>query len=167
MFTRYNTNVFGAMQTFETFVPLLEKSPLPRVVFVSSTLGSSGLDTFSTVAPIYRSTKSALNMLVVQTAHRFEEKGWKINANCPGYLATNFNNFRGTGTVESGAINISRLATMGKDGETGTFFKQGRRYSLVVLCQVVRCRGGRALGGGFDADRKLGGDVLRRCRWID
>lgn len=36
----YNVNVFGAMQTFETFAPLLEKSEHPRVVFMSGNLGS-------------------------------------------------------------------------------------------------------------------------------
>ena len=121
MQTTYNTNVFGTMVTTEVFITLLEKSSLPRIIMVTSTLGSVALDAVPGIAPIYRSTKSALNMLTVQYAHRFRKKGWKINANCPGYLATNLNNFRGDGTAESGAINISRLATLGKDGETGTF----------------------------------------------
>ncbi|MAD87424.1 MAG: hypothetical protein CL912_31075 [Deltaproteobacteria bacterium] len=42
MLEAYNTNVFGAFQFLETFKPLLEKSEIPRVVFMSSSLGSFG-----------------------------------------------------------------------------------------------------------------------------
>jgi NAD(P)-dependent dehydrogenase (short-subunit alcohol dehydrogenase family) len=121
MLEAYNVNVFGAMQTFETFAPLLEKSENPRVVFMSSTVGSFTIQSGMGHYPIYRSTKSALNMLVMTYAHLYKEKGWKINACCPGYVATDLNNFHGLGKVEDGAINAVRLATLGKDGETGTF----------------------------------------------
>jgi NAD(P)-dependent dehydrogenase (short-subunit alcohol dehydrogenase family) len=121
MFKTYNTNVFGAVQTTEAFIPLLEKSSHPRIVFVSSRLGSIGYDEAPGAYSVYRSTKSALNAFAVQYAHQFKERGWKINISCPGLVATNLNNYGGTGPVEDGAINISRLATLGKDGETGTF----------------------------------------------
>jgi NAD(P)-dependent dehydrogenase (short-subunit alcohol dehydrogenase family) len=71
--------------------------------------------------PIYRSTKSAFNMLVMKYGHFYRKKGWKINACCPGYVATDLNNFRGVGRVEDGPINAVRLATLGKNGETGTY----------------------------------------------
>jgi len=121
MFKTYNTNVFGSVQTTEAFIPLLEKSTLPRIVFVSSSLGSFGYNGVLGGYPVYRSTKTALNMFAFQYAHRFEKQGWKINIACPGFLATNLNNYTGTGGVETGAINISRLATLGEDGETGTY----------------------------------------------
>jgi NAD(P)-dependent dehydrogenase (short-subunit alcohol dehydrogenase family) len=117
----YNVNVFGAMQAFATFEPLLEKSSNPRVVFISSDLGSFTLKRAIGNYPVYRSTKSALNMLVMTYAHQYREKGWKINACCPGYVATDLNKFRGVGNVESGAINAVRLASLGRDGETGTY----------------------------------------------
>lgn len=60
-------------------------------------------------------------MLVMSYAHLYREKGWKIHACCPGYVATDLNNFRGVGKVEDGAINAVRLSTLGKDGETGTY----------------------------------------------
>jgi NAD(P)-dependent dehydrogenase (short-subunit alcohol dehydrogenase family) len=118
----YDTNVFGAMQTLETFAPLLEKAEVPRVVFVSSHLSCFGKpDNFPGQWPVYRSSKTALNMLLLSYSHQYREKGWKINATCPGYLATNLNNYSGYGSVDTGAINAVRLATLGKDGETGTF----------------------------------------------
>jgi NAD(P)-dependent dehydrogenase (short-subunit alcohol dehydrogenase family) len=121
MFETYNVNVFGAVQAFETFEPLLEKSENPRVVFISSDLGSFGKHLAPGGYPVYRSTKSALNMLAMTYAYNYREKNWKINACCPGYVATDLNHFHGVGSVESGAINAVRLATLGKDGETGTY----------------------------------------------
>lgn len=124
MFECYNVNVFGAMQTFETFAPLLENSENPRVVFISSSLGSFTAQGAMGSYPIYRSSKSAINMLVMTYAHKYRQKGWKINACCPGFVATDLNHFRGLGSVESGAINAVRLATLGKDGETGTYSRK-------------------------------------------
>lgn len=72
--------------------------------------------------PLYRSTKSAMNMLVMTYALQYKEKGWKINANCPGYCKSNLTNWTEYGEpIENGAINAIRLATSGKDSETGTF----------------------------------------------
>lgn len=60
-------------------------------------------------------------MIMLHYSIMFKEQGWKINANCPGYCATNLNHFAGIRTVEEGAVNAVRLATLGKDGETGTY----------------------------------------------
>jgi NAD(P)-dependent dehydrogenase (short-subunit alcohol dehydrogenase family) len=128
MLETYNTNVFGAMVTLETFAPLLEKSPVPRVVFMSSNLGSFGWNiSDGLMHPAYRSSKTTLNMLCLTYAQIYRGKGWKINACCPGYVATHLNSFAGMGTAESGAINAVRLATLGVNGETGTYSnKEGR-----------------------------------------
>jgi NAD(P)-dependent dehydrogenase (short-subunit alcohol dehydrogenase family) len=69
--------------------------------------------------PIYQSSKAALDML--HYARKYKNDGWKINASCPGYCATNLNSFSGNNTPESGALNAVRLATLGEEGETGTF----------------------------------------------
>lgn len=116
----YDVNVFGTMQVFETFVPLLSQSSLPRVVFVTSSLASFGEMIEKTSHPIYRSTKSALNMMVRTYAYRYQEKGWKINLTCPGLVQTKLNGFS-EGPVETGAINAVRWATLKKDGENGTY----------------------------------------------
>lgn len=89
---------------------------------MSSLLGSHKLRWEHPVAyPIYRSSKSALNMLMLHYALQYKDKGWKINACCPGYCATNLNKFAGLNTPQSGALNAVRLATLGDDGETGTY----------------------------------------------
>ena len=121
MLKAYNTNVFGAFQCLETFKPLLEKSENPRVVFMSSSLGSFGSGFGQGNWPIYRSTKTAMNMLVWNYAKKYEEKSFKINLCCPGLVATNLTDFGPSESAESGAINAVRLATLGRDGENGTY----------------------------------------------
>ncbi|KAK0101167.1 hypothetical protein ONS95_012853 [Cadophora gregata] len=121
MLKAYNTNVFGAFQCLETFRPLLEKSENPRVVFMTSSLGSFGTGFEQGNYPIYRSTKTAMNMLVWNYAKRYEDKGFKINLCCPGLVATNLTAYGPLDGPEIGAINAVRLATLEKDGENGTY----------------------------------------------
>jgi hypothetical protein len=45
----------------------------------------------------------------------------RINAADPGFTATDFNDHRGTQTVEEGTDAIVKLATLDADGPTGTF----------------------------------------------
>lgn len=118
----FTVNTFGATLTTEAFIPLLTASSAPRIVFISSGLGSLGLRVGDPVGlPIYRSSKAALNMLMLHYACKYKDAGWKVNAGCPGYCATNLNGYAGTDTPENGALNAVRLATLGEDGETGTF----------------------------------------------
>ncbi|KAJ7745840.1 hypothetical protein DFH07DRAFT_748762 [Mycena maculata] len=126
----FAVNMFGAASTTEAFVPLLEKSSAARIVFVSSDLGSLAWradpewQTGVLYLPAYRCSKAALNMLALGYARRFREKannGWQVNVDNPGYTATDIHGHTGTGTVEEGARNAVRLATLGDDGETGTY----------------------------------------------
>ena len=73
------------------------------------------------IIPIYRSSKAALNMIMLHYALKFKEAGWKVNSCCPGFCSTDLNYFMGTERTESGEVNTVRLATLGDDGETGTF----------------------------------------------
>lgn len=122
----FNTNVFGAFVVTEAFTPLLNASPLPhpQVQFTSSGLGSltnyvNKLDFSDTVLPAYRSSKAAVNMLCLHFNHVGKERGWEVNANCPGFVATSINGYSGTGSAESGAINAVRLVVEG--GVSGTY----------------------------------------------
>lgn len=122
----YETNVFGVVRVTHAFLPLLAASSAPVIVMVSSGLGShervtdpgrieSGLQ----VLP-YPSSKSALNMVAVQYAKAFP--AMRVNAVDPGFTATDFNQHRGTQTVEEGAEIIVRMASIGPDGPTGGYF---------------------------------------------
>ena len=122
----YETNVFGPVRLLRAFIPLLENSPAPVVVNVSSGVGSLSLasDPESPLSqanfPVYASSKAALNMLTIRYAAAFPRM--RINSVDPGFTATDFNEHRGTQTVEQGAEAIVRYALITSDGPTGGFF---------------------------------------------
>ncbi|KAK7402669.1 hypothetical protein QQX98_011577 [Neonectria punicea] len=128
----YNTNVIGTALVTDAFIPLLARSTgTRRVVFVSSTLGSLALKADANLGfpfregnfGVYTHSKAALNMLALHYATEHEgDARWKFNIADPAYYCgTNLNGFQGTSTPELGAISACRLATIGADGETGTF----------------------------------------------
>jgi NAD(P)-dependent dehydrogenase (short-subunit alcohol dehydrogenase family) len=123
----FDTNVYGHAAVTDAFIPLLEKSTLPRLVFLSSKLGSIAdrLDEKSVYDPVgvfvYRTSKAALNMVAAQYARKYREKGWKVNVVCPGWVKTDMNDGNGAITTEEAMPNIVRLCTLGADGESGTW----------------------------------------------
>jgi NAD(P)-dependent dehydrogenase (short-subunit alcohol dehydrogenase family) len=126
MLTVYDTNVFGVVRVLRAFIPLLEQSPAPVVVNVSSGVGSLNLSADPNGPwreanyPVYASSKAALNMLTIRYAAAFPRM--RINSVDPGFTATDFNQHRGTQTVEEGAEAIVRYALIPTDGPTGGFF---------------------------------------------
>jgi NAD(P)-dependent dehydrogenase (short-subunit alcohol dehydrogenase family) len=123
----FETNFFGAVQTTQQFIDLLKKSAEPRIVNVSSGLGSlsfSNSHDFEFYA--YGSSKTALNAFTVSLAKEFRHTNLKINSVEPGYTATNLNHYQGTQTVEEAVGIIVKCATVGNDAPTGKFFwKEG------------------------------------------
>jgi NAD(P)-dependent dehydrogenase (short-subunit alcohol dehydrogenase family) len=121
----YNTNVYGIVRVTHGFLPLLEKSDNPVIVNVSSGLGSFGQvhdpeKIESKVNPIvYSSSKAAVCMLTVQYAKGLPHI--KINAVDPGPTKTGEQFSRGVQTVREGTDAIFKMATIQKDGPTGTF----------------------------------------------
>ena len=98
----------------------------PVVVNVSSGLGSFWAVTnperrqFHFPSIIYGASKAAVSMLTVQYAKTFP--GIKFNAVEPGFTATDLTPFSQAGQpVDKGAEVIVRMATITKDGPTGTF----------------------------------------------
>jgi NAD(P)-dependent dehydrogenase (short-subunit alcohol dehydrogenase family) len=122
----YETNLFGAVRVLHEFIPLLERSSAPVIVNVSSGVGSLGLSADpegpwrAANYPVYASSKAALNMLSIRYAVAFPEM--RINSVDPGFTATDFNQHRGTQTVEEGAEAIVRYALIDRDGPSGGFF---------------------------------------------
>ena len=122
----FDTNAVGIIRVTQAALPLLERSDNPVVVNVSSALGSFWAVTnperrqFHFPSIIYGSSKAAVSMLTVQYAKALPEI--RFNAVEPGFTATELTPFSGAGQpVEQGAGVIVRMATIGKDGPTGTF----------------------------------------------
>jgi NAD(P)-dependent dehydrogenase (short-subunit alcohol dehydrogenase family) len=124
----FETNFFGAVQTTQQFMDLLKKSRMPRIVNVSSQLGSLTFQS-NTQNPnslfydAYSCSKTALNAFTVMLAKEFKSTNFKIYSVAPGYTATDLNHFQGTQTVEQAANVIVKYATLDIDEPTGKFFK--------------------------------------------
>ena len=122
----FDTNAIGVIRVTQAALPLLRESDNPVVVNVSSALGSFWAVTnperrqFHFPSIIYGASKAAVSMLTVQYAKAIPEI--KFNAVEPGFTATDLTPMSGAGQpVEDGAEVIVRMATIGKDGPTGTF----------------------------------------------
>jgi NAD(P)-dependent dehydrogenase (short-subunit alcohol dehydrogenase family) len=126
----FNTNVFGVARVTQAFIDLLKKSPEPRIVMVSSSVGSLTLQSdpnwlaynFAKYA-VYGSSKAALNMFTIHLAYELRDTAFKVNAVCPGYTKTDFTNHNG-GEVEEAAKRIVKYALLDKDGVSGKFISE-------------------------------------------
>jgi len=67
----------------------------------------------------YSTSKAELNAVTLAFAAELESSGIKVNAACPGFTATDLNNFQGTRTVEQGAREAVRLAPRVLDDDVG------------------------------------------------
>ncbi|GAA4556481.1 MULTISPECIES: SDR family oxidoreductase [Streptomyces] len=128
--TVVETNVIGVIRVTNAMLPLLRRSSSPRIVNMSSGVGSltrqttPGIDT-GPIAAAYTPSKTFLNAVTVQYAKELRDTGILINAACPGYCATDLNDFRGVRTPEQGAAVAIRLATLPDGGPSGGFFDDG------------------------------------------
>ncbi|MER6443783.1 SDR family oxidoreductase [Streptomyces venezuelae] len=127
--TVMETNVIGVVRVTNAMMPLLRRSASPRIVNMSSSVGSltrqSGTDAEQTTGPVavaYAPSKTFLNAVTLQYARELSGTNILINAGCPGYVATDLNGFRGVRTPGQGAAIAIRLATLPDDGPTGRFF---------------------------------------------
>ncbi|MFF4888540.1 SDR family oxidoreductase [Micromonospora chersina] len=124
--TVVDTNVYGVIRVTNAMLPLLRRAPSPRIVNVSSSVGSMTLQADPTIdiGPImaaYAPTKSYLNAVTVQYARRFAGTDILVNAACPGLVATDFTGLHGRPPQEGAAVAV-RLATLPDGGPTGSFF---------------------------------------------
>ena len=131
--TMFQTNLHGPVLFTQLCVPLLRKSAAGRVVNVSSAAGQ-----FSFLASdrlkmdpeklyyAYPVSKTALNGATVLLANALERDGIRVNACCPGMVATKLSRMQGKSPAEGAALVVS-VAKMSVDGPTGGFFdKTGR-----------------------------------------
>ncbi|MFB9476035.1 SDR family oxidoreductase [Nonomuraea salmonea] len=121
----FDVNVAGVVRATTAFLPLLRRSPEPRIVNVSSGMGSLALThdpsrpESKAIAPLYTASKAALTMLTTQYAKSLP--GIRVNAADPGYTATDLNGHTGPQTVTEGTDAIVTLATEPPKSGTGRF----------------------------------------------
>jgi NAD(P)-dependent dehydrogenase (short-subunit alcohol dehydrogenase family) len=119
-------NVIGVVSVTEAFLPLLRKSTAPRLIFVSSTTGSIAMAAdpngplHGAGAIDYRTSKAALNMLMVLYWNRLEPEGFKVIGANPGLIATNFHGGRKPGSEpEVGGERIAAVVRGDRDADVG------------------------------------------------
>lgn len=127
----FETNVFGVITVTNAMLPMLRRSPSPRIVNVSTDAASlavasnpDGPLAMLPASAAYTPSKTALNALTVQYANELRKDGILVNAAAPGYVDTEINDHTGFLTPAQGAAILVRLATLGEDGPTGGFFNE-------------------------------------------
>jgi NAD(P)-dependent dehydrogenase (short-subunit alcohol dehydrogenase family) len=126
----FDVNLYGTVRVTQSFLELLKKSEEPRIVNVSTSVGSLSLQSnpewpaydYGKYA-IYASSKAAMNMYTIHLAYELKDTTFKINAVCPGYTKTDFTNYNG-GDVEVAGARIIKYALIDQDGPTGKFFSE-------------------------------------------
>jgi NAD(P)-dependent dehydrogenase (short-subunit alcohol dehydrogenase family) len=123
------TNTIGAACVTEAFVPLLTKAVCPRLLFMSSGLGSLTLTTLP-CSPFYgydfkaySTSKAGVNMIGLLYAKQLRKSAFKVNLVDPGFRQTNLNGFHNEGgDPAGGASEACRLiADASADGQHGSF----------------------------------------------
>lgn len=138
----FSTNVFGAMLVSEAFIPLLLRSSRPRLIQISSALGSVGLasdpSSEHSIPPWdeYRMSKAALNKMTIQMHKRLKNQNVRVFAFCPGLVRSKL---RGdsekavsaqghAGDPMESAKAITEIAVGRRDNCAGTFLHKDGCY---------------------------------------
>lgn len=126
----FNVNVYGVVRVTKAFIDLLRKAEQPRIVNVSSSGCSLTLNSdpswkyYHHKGAMYLPSKAALNMYTIVLAYELRDTPFKVNAVDPGFTATDFNQHRGTGSVEEAGTRIAKYVLVGEDGPTGKYISE-------------------------------------------
>ncbi|MCD9022090.1 SDR family oxidoreductase [Cohnella silvisoli] len=126
----YDTNVFGVFRVTKAMIPLLRRSESGRIVNMSSSLGSLGLNSdpnfelASFLVLGYNSSKTAVNAMTVFFANELRGTSIKVSSADPGYCATSMTNYSGSRSPQEGAQTAVRLATLPSEEATGGFYNE-------------------------------------------
>ncbi|POR39591.1 (+)-neomenthol dehydrogenase [Tolypocladium paradoxum] len=130
-----NTNTVGPFVLTEALLPLLRKSKDPRIINVSSAIGSISIRldpshaSYDLPAEAYRMSKAALNMATACMHAAYSPWGARVWAYCPGYVVTNLTGEgdrqrrrdSGAESSETSAAGILEILGGQRDGEAGSF----------------------------------------------
>ncbi|KAK0104987.1 hypothetical protein ONS95_004643 [Cadophora gregata] len=137
------TNAISPSVVTEAFAPLLLKSSSPRIIYVTSALGSihnredPKNNAYNEAYKAYRISKAALNMVVACDAWEYRDKA-KVFAFCPGYVISDLAGQREAKekagfakSPEGSARGLFAIASGKRDEENGLFLhdeKAGEVY---------------------------------------
>lgn len=139
----FNTNAASPLVLTEHLLPLLKKSQDPRIINVSSELGSISERSdesggyYRLPAEAYRMSKAAMNMATACMYAMYKGWGCKVWSYCPGFVVTNLTGEEarqkriemGAESAETSAEGLREIVEGKRDGEVGSFVtKRGKVY---------------------------------------
>jgi NAD(P)-dependent dehydrogenase (short-subunit alcohol dehydrogenase family) len=100
----FNINTLGPLRVAQAFLPLVRRSETPRIVMMSSVLGSMALAGTFNVG--YRASKAALNKITQCLADDLKPEGVAVVAIHPGWVRTDMGGPNATLSVEESVEGI-------------------------------------------------------------
>ncbi|MGK0270376.1 MAG: NAD(P)-dependent dehydrogenase (short-subunit alcohol dehydrogenase family) [Cocleimonas sp.] len=117
----FNVNVISPMKMMEVFVENVANSDKKIMANMSSKMGSiTEASTDGSIA--YRSTKSALNMVIARVALDLKEKGIITLALHPGWVRTDMGGANADLSTEESATSLIKIMNNASSKDTGKFF---------------------------------------------
>lgn len=140
----FETNVYGPTILTQALTPLLQKSAAPKVINITSELGSihgaatPGSRYYGGGNPGYNMSKAALNMLTARQYQELKEFGCKVWCFCPGFVVSNLGGPEiqeqrkqmGAEDPQTSADGLVEIVQGKRDGEVGMFIgRRGEQYA--------------------------------------
>lgn len=122
----FETNFFGLVELTNKVLPLLLDSPEPRILNISSNMGS--LQLHARQHPLartfaYNASKAALNMYTIHLSNALKDRNVKVNAVHPGWVKTDMGSEYAPLEIPEAVEPIVEFLL--KDTGTGRFVFQG------------------------------------------
>lgn len=115
----FSVNTLGPLRLVQAFLPALRLARNPRIVVVSSAIGSMSATGSTNIA--YRASKAALNKIVQGLATDLEREGIVVVALSPGWVKTDMGGESAEITVEDCAQGIIATIDALTSSDTGRF----------------------------------------------
>ncbi|MCP4425525.1 MAG: SDR family oxidoreductase [Chloroflexi bacterium] len=118
----FDVNVVGVMRVTTQFVDLLRSGTNPRIINISSQLGSLSAMNSDQGHVSYNSSKAALNMVSRKLAQELKGDGIVVTAVHPGWVQTDMGGAEAPVSIldsAQGILNVSENLTL---ADTGKFF---------------------------------------------
>jgi NAD(P)-dependent dehydrogenase (short-subunit alcohol dehydrogenase family) len=115
----FSVNALGPLRLAQAFLPLLRGAANPRIIFISSFLGSlanAGADQIA-----YRASKTALNMIMRALANELKPQGVTVVSLHPGWLRTDMGGANAPLSVEQGVAGLITTIDALSPSDTGRF----------------------------------------------
>ncbi|PPD45528.1 MAG: short-chain dehydrogenase [Methylocystis sp.] len=103
-----NVNTLGPLRIVQAFLPLLRGGERPRIILMSSVLGSMALEGTFNVG--YRVSKAGLNKIAQCLAEDLKPEGIAVVSMHPGWVRTDMGGPNATIGVEESAAGVIRIA---------------------------------------------------------